>query len=978
MSRLRLVTLGAVAVRDADDADLRAVAARSKDVALLVYLAVAARRGAVRRDTLLALFWPELDTQRARGALSQAVYRLRHALADDTIVSVGRDDLTLGDACWCDAAAFLERLERDEPARAIELYAGEFLPGFHLSGAPDFEAWCQTERDRLGRLAGEAAERLARDAEASGDLPEAVRWLRRRVEISVTDEAALRELVTVLDRMGDRAGAVRAYDEFADRLARTYELEPAPETRAVLEAVRGRGARGQPDATPDRERRGAAAGPRGSAGPGRRRSRVAGAVIAVAGVAAVVAWWFGPLGPLGQLPGSGLLEEGSRVLVADVATSTAEADLGLAVREALATDFDQSEHVRVVDRAELTGVLARMRRPDTAAIDEAEALEIARREGYAAVLAAGVTRIGTAYQVSARLLEAATGRAVARERETTDEETELVAAVERLSRRLRRRAGESLRSVRASSPLPQVTTASLEALTLLARAQEYARRAEWRDATRLAQQAVAIDTAFAAAHTTLAAWYDNLAHPTPAEHHARLAYVHAARLVANERLWATGRYHSIRGWEDSAAYYRQLVLDRDSTDFVVLVGLGNTLAGRGRDEEALTLFGRALEHAAHDVTTHNKVMTTLRKLGRDREADSVLGLMRARFPDATLTRIGEVARAMRAGDLIHADSLTAAMMGHGSDEVRVWGRALRIILASMRGRLRDAMRDADSAIAEALRLYGPQAASAFLRLIEYAALAAGAPERALSAAERHEGLLTASSRSLGGVRALAAVASAYAHAGRSVQARRVLAQMDSVVGAQGLRTGIGDEARAVVAQREGRLEDVSRHLARAREANFGTLTLMGEFALADASAALGRHQEAAAAYDRVLHWVPGRDYQTFYIGPMWPMAHERLGAVYEALGDTVAAIRHLRAFTDLWREADPELAPRVEAARRAMWRLGAERASRREKRVRAAARSEGKVGGGRAVKREGSCPDARPGLPGWPAGRPRASRRSTA
>ncbi|MGD2216973.1 MAG: hypothetical protein PVJ64_09455, partial [Gemmatimonadales bacterium] len=50
-------------------------------------------------------------------------------------------------------------------------------------------------------------------------------------------------------------------------------------------------------------------------------------------------------------------------------------------------------------------------------------------------------------------------------------------------------------------------------------------------------------------------------------------------------------------------------------------------------------------------------------------------------------------------------------------------------------------------------------------------------------------------------------------------------------------------------------------------------------------------------------------------------AHERLGSLYLEAGDTVAAARHLAEFVELWRDADPELQPRVEAARRLLAQL---------------------------------------------------------
>jgi DNA-binding SARP family transcriptional activator len=942
---VRLLTLGTVAVRGPQGEDLTVMAGRPKELALLVYLAVAGRHGPVRRDTLLALFWPELEESRARGALSQTMYRLRRSLGGQLIVSQGRESLALGDGCWCDAAALLDHLERKDPARALELYRGEFLPGFHLAGALGFEEWSQGERARLQRLAGDAAERLDEDAEASGDLSQAARWLRRKVEITPTDESALGRLVVILDRLGDRAGAVRAYEEFARQLALAYELEPAPETRALIDDVRARErgheadvgphpAMGERDvvagrwapieglepAEPTIARAAIGHENFGAASAGARRAVMVSATVALGVAGAATIGWLLLRDPLG-VASADLFDQGNGLLVADVENRTDIANLGLAIRDALATDLDGSVLVKVVDRVELTDVLDRMRRPDTAAITVDVALEIARREGFGAVLWGSVSRLGSGYQLNAQILTASTGEPIVRERETAAGEAELIDATQRLSRRLRRRLGESMRDIRASPPLPRVTTTSLEALTLLARGHEHARQAQWRPAIRLAEQAVALDTAFAAAHTALAGWYNNVANPSLAEWHAERAYRHAGRLPALERMRAAARYHSRHGRLDSVVHYRQAMVDRDPGNGDALVGLGNAHTAMGRLEEALDSYRRALLLAPQNVTVLNKVMVTARRMGLVHEADSVLALMGEHFPDALPTRIGMVARDMHAGELERADSLARIMALHANPEMRLWGQALDLLLSSARGRLHHAIRLADSLHAATPPTYGPEGATAFLRLLEYAALAAGAPERALPAITRAENQMLAVRPSLGGVRALGVVANGYVLAGRTDAARRVLARMDSLTEANDLRTGISYEVRAMMALGDAEPEQAIQWVAHARSENLGGLSPAGRLALADAYAATGRYQDAAGVYESVLRTVVTYDFPSFYFGPMWPLAHERLGGVYELLGDTTAAVRNLRAFVELWSDADDDLQPRVEAARQTIRRL---------------------------------------------------------
>src|SRR5687768_6687484 len=90
-----LRTLGALELRDSQGQELRALLAQPKRVALLAYLAVASPRGFHPRDKLLALFWPEHDTEHARNSLNQSVHAIRRALGADAIVSGTGDALGL-------------------------------------------------------------------------------------------------------------------------------------------------------------------------------------------------------------------------------------------------------------------------------------------------------------------------------------------------------------------------------------------------------------------------------------------------------------------------------------------------------------------------------------------------------------------------------------------------------------------------------------------------------------------------------------------------------------------------------------------------------------------------------------------------------------------------------------------------------------------------------------------------------------------
>lgn len=239
---IRLRVLGASDLRGADDAAIDAVLAQPKGFALLVYLAVATPRGFHRRDVLLALLWPELDQPRARNALSQALHRLRRELGSGAIVVRGDDEVALADAAvWCDVRAFDDAVATGKLSDAVSLYGGDLLPGFFVSSAPEFGRWLDDERIRRKARASEAAWALADDAAAHGDGRAATAHANRAAALTPDDEGALRRLIALLDRLDDRAGAVRAYEAFARRLKAEYHVEPSAETRRLIRSVRERG-----------------------------------------------------------------------------------------------------------------------------------------------------------------------------------------------------------------------------------------------------------------------------------------------------------------------------------------------------------------------------------------------------------------------------------------------------------------------------------------------------------------------------------------------------------------------------------------------------------------------------------------------------------------------------------------------------------------------------------------------------------------
>jgi len=224
-----------------DGTTLQSILTRPKLLGLLSVLAASSLRGFYRRDTLLGFFWGETDEKRGRRALRQSLYYLRQSLGEGVLVGRGEEEIGLDrEQFWCDVGAFEDALAQGSAEKALELYRGDLLSGFFVSGAPEFVRWLEERREELRRRACTAAWDLADQAGREGNAAAAGRWAHRAASLAPFDEGLVVRAITLLDAVGDRSGAVRLFEAFAGRLEEELELQPSPETRALVEQIRAR------------------------------------------------------------------------------------------------------------------------------------------------------------------------------------------------------------------------------------------------------------------------------------------------------------------------------------------------------------------------------------------------------------------------------------------------------------------------------------------------------------------------------------------------------------------------------------------------------------------------------------------------------------------------------------------------------------------------------------------------------------------
>jgi len=650
--------LGGLSLTAADGREVRSLLAQPRRLALLAYLAAGTPRDFQRRDSLVALFWPELDQKHARAALREALHVLRGAVGQGIVTRRGDEEIGLdSDLFWNDVAAFDRAAAAAEWGEALELYRGDLLEGFFISEAPEFERWLETERARLKDAACRGAHALIQRSEASGDLAAAASWARRATRLTPFDEDVVRRWISLLDRMGDRARAVQVYDEFVSRLAQEYEMQPAAETQTLIAAVRARESGSPPLRAPAAPL--SPAPPTGLSTPTRHRPSVWWSAPVIAAVAVIL---------LLANPGDweGRTRRGARIAgirslavrpLADLSRDTLHSWFADGMTEALVTDLGRISALRVTS----LGAVQPFK-------DSSSFRNMVRELYVDAVVEGGVQRSGDRVRVDVRLIDAASGYQLWADRFEESDRDRFA-----LEDRVRRGIMAALKvpvTATEKRSLDTPPTSVPEAYDLYLRGRLGARKvtpAHLTSAITLLEKAVALDPGFAAAYAELAHAYGQRVfaltpndtaswerallagekalrlRPDLAEAHYARAYLlwgpayrfpHVLAIQEYRRALALnpsledahhqlGVVYNHIGFQDEAIAELQQALALDPTDRLAEERIGVALVHQGKYQDALRVL-RQIPPDKNPALWHYHVAWALLHLGQDSQASVLI------------------------------------------------------------------------------------------------------------------------------------------------------------------------------------------------------------------------------------------------------------------------------------------------------------------------------------------------------------------
>ncbi|MFN2564355.1 MAG: protein kinase [Gemmatimonadaceae bacterium] len=660
-----------------------------------------------------------------------------------------------------------------------------------------------------------------------------------------------------------------------------------------------------------------------------KRAALGGVTALVAFTLLTAAWWVTRalgVGPAASLMTAGVLGEREQILVADFRSPASDTGLGAVVTEALRTDLAQSRNLDVVPPTAVREVLRRMQRPPDARVDYALAREIAAREGIKAVVDGEVLQLGGSYIIAAKLISAQNGDVLGTFRATAEDGDGVIVALGELSREMRAKVGESLKEIRAAHPLERVTTPSLEALRKYVQGVRAFAQGSFDKGVAFVEEAIALDTGFAMAYRKLAAELSNTRrHVARTAELAKKAYDYRDRLSESERYLTIGMYY-MNGPEadiqNALAAYEQLV-DVQPNHGTGLHHVADAYSHLRQFGKAEANYRRVIQ-AEPDPGWHSfsGLALALLQQGRLAEAEQVIQQMEKVVPTSPSAATWRAGLSFLRGQYDSAEARIRDLRARRGGErgVRISTATNLEMMARVRGRLSEARRWAAEARIDAIA--EGVSAAALNEALGAAATEAwhkGNGERALQMVD--DALKVHPLERIPAVeRPFGLLAFIYAAAGRPDRAGAALADFErSRVGFRRLSDEQERHTMAGhIALAERRYADAVREY---RAADEGRCIVCALPNIARAHDLAGEADSAIAVFTRYVETPDA--YRVAIDATFLAGTYKRLGELWEAKGDRAKAAAYYAKFVEVWKDADPDLQPKVTEVRRRLARLRA-------------------------------------------------------
>jgi predicted ATPase/DNA-binding SARP family transcriptional activator len=224
----------------------------ARAIPIIAYLAITGESQS--RETLATLLWSDSTQKQALAALRTTLWRLKSAGLEDWI-TLDRNEIKLNhqknieidvinfkallDKCGTHGHPLSQICLYCTPAltAANGLYRGEFMSGFNISKAPNFDDWRMQHSEILHAQHLDALERLVKCHRTFGDLNLAIHYARLWLNYDRLNENAYYQLLQLYSITGQRTAGISLYKHYKQILARELGVEPTDELTSLYKQL---------------------------------------------------------------------------------------------------------------------------------------------------------------------------------------------------------------------------------------------------------------------------------------------------------------------------------------------------------------------------------------------------------------------------------------------------------------------------------------------------------------------------------------------------------------------------------------------------------------------------------------------------------------------------------------------------------------------------------------------------------------------
>jgi eukaryotic-like serine/threonine-protein kinase len=325
------------------------------------------------------------------------------------------------------------------------------------------------------------------------------------------------------------------------------------------------------------------------------------------------------------------------IVLADFTNKTGDPVFDDTLQQGLAVQLEQSPFLSLVPEGRIQQTLQMMGHPGDTKLTPTIARDVCQRTGSKAYLSGSISNLGSQYVIGVKAVNCETGDSLAEEQVSANSKEQVLSALGRASTDLRKKLGESLKTVqKLDAPIDEATTPSLAALQAYSLGRKtLLSSGDNAGAITMFERAIHLDPQFAMAYASMGTSYRNLGQENVAAENTRKAYELRGHVSEWEKFYIESHYNKfVTGDLEKASHIYELWAETYPREEVARLNLGNIYQVLGQHEKALAKFLEIAHMGPADAITYGNLIGTYIHLNRLDKAASTAQEALARNGDS--------------------------------------------------------------------------------------------------------------------------------------------------------------------------------------------------------------------------------------------------------------------------------------------------------------------------------------------------------